>query len=93
MIINYRVSRFFLEGNFLHRKNNSKYRDVACIKSVLEFGVLVFIEGEKPDKNPEKTRRRKDGNQHETQPIYNARSGNRTRAIAVEIECSSVLNL
>ena len=48
----------------------------------LEFGVLVFVEGGKPE-NPEKNPRSKDENQQQTQPTCDARSGNRTRATAV----------
>ena len=47
----------------------------------LEFGMLVFAEGGKPEdpkKNP-----RKDENQHQTQPKFSARSGNRTWATVV----------
>ena len=44
----------------------------------LEFGVLVFEEGGKPE-NPEKNPRNKGENQQQTQYTYDAGSGNRTR--------------
>ena len=40
--------------------------------------MLVFEEGGKPE-NPEKNPRSKGENQQQTQPTYDARSGNRTR--------------
>ena len=40
--------------------------------------VLIFVEGGKPE-NPEKNPWNKDENQQQTQPTYDARSGNRTR--------------
>ena len=40
--------------------------------------MLVFKEGGKPE-NPEKNPRSKGENQQQTQPTYDARSGNRTR--------------
>ena len=49
--------------------------------------VLVFEERGKPE-YPEKTSRSKDENQQQTQPTYDAKSGNRTRATLVEGECS-----
>ena len=41
--------------------------------------MLVFVEGGKPE-YPEKNPRSKDENQQQTQPTYDAESGNRTRA-------------
>ena len=55
---------------------------VHCFQVVLEFGVLVFVEGGKPE-NPEKNPRSRKENQQQTQPTCDARSGNRTRATAV----------
>ena len=49
--------------------------------------VLVFVEGGKPE-NPEKNPRSRDENQQQTQPTYDARSGNRTRATLVASERS-----
>ena len=49
--------------------------------------MLVFVEGGKPE-NPEKNPRSKDENQKQTQPTYDAESGNRTRATLVGGECS-----
>ena len=49
--------------------------------------MLVFVEGGKPE-NPEKNPRSKDENQQQTQPTYDAESGNRTRATLVGGECS-----
>ena len=48
--------------------------------------MLVFVEGGKPD-NPEKNPRSKDENQEQTQPTYDAESGNRTRATLVGCKC------
>ena len=55
-----------------------------CIKAELEFGMLVFEEGGKPE-NLEKNPRSKDENQQQTQTTCtcDARSGNRTWATAV----------
>ena len=44
--------------------------------------MLVFAEGGKPE-NPEKNPRSKGENQQQTQPTYDAGSGNRTRATLV----------
>jgi len=52
------------------------------IEVELEFGVLFFVEGEKPE-NPEKNPRSKDENQQQNQPIYDAGSRIRTRATLV----------
>ena len=49
--------------------------------------MLVFVEGQTPE-NPEKNPRSKDENQQQTQPTYDAESGNRTRATLVGDECS-----
>ena len=49
--------------------------------------MLVFVEGGKPE-NPEKNPRSKDENQQQTQPTYDAGSGNRTRATLVGSERS-----
>ena len=49
--------------------------------------MLVFEERGKPE-HPEKTSRSKDENQRQTQPTYDAESGNRTRATLVGGECS-----
>ena len=49
--------------------------------------MLVFVEGGKPE-NPEKNPRSRDENQQQTQPTYDAESGNRTRATMVGGECS-----
>ena len=53
-----------------------------CFQIELEFGVLVFLEGGKPE-NPEKNPRNRDENQQKTQPTCDAGSRNRTRATAV----------
>ena len=55
---------------------------IHCFRIELEFGVLVFVEGGKPE-NPEKNPRSRDENQRQTQPTCDAGSGNRTRAAAV----------
>ena len=49
--------------------------------------MLVFVEGGKSEK-PEKNPRSRDENQQQTQPTYDAESGNRTRATLVGDECS-----
>ena len=49
--------------------------------------ILVFVEGEKPEKS-EKNPHSKDENQQKTQPTYDAETGNRTRATLVGGECS-----
>ena len=49
--------------------------------------MLVFVEGGKPE-NPEKNPRNRDKNQQQTQPTYDAETGNRTRATLVGGECS-----
>ena len=46
------------------------------IQIELEFGGLVFVEGGKPEKKA----RSKDEKQQQTQPTYDAGSGNQTRA-------------
>ena len=61
---------------------STRWLFVHCFQIELEFGVLVFVEGGKPE-NPEKNPRSKDENQQQTQPTCDARSGNRTRATAV----------
>ena len=48
----------------------------------LEFRVLVFLEGGKPE-GSEKNPWSKDENQQQTQPTCDTRSGNRTQAIGV----------
>ena len=45
------------------------------------------MEGGKPE-NPEKNPRSRDENQQQTQPTYDAESGNQTRATLVGGECS-----
>ena len=57
------------------------------MKNELEIEVLVFLEGGKleyPEKNP----RSRNGNQQQTQPTYDAGSGNRTQDTLVGGECS-----
>ena len=49
--------------------------------------MLVFVEGGKPE-YPEKNPRSGDENQQQTQPTYDAESGNRTRATLVGGECA-----
>ena len=49
--------------------------------------MLVFVEGGKLE-NPEKNPRSKVENQQQTQPAYEAESGNLTRATLVGGECS-----
>ena len=49
--------------------------------------MLIFVEGGKPE-NPEKNPRSRDENQQQTQPTYDAGSGNWTQATAVEGERS-----
>jgi len=49
--------------------------------------MLIFEEGGKLD-NPDKNPRSKDENQQQTQPTYDAGSGNRARDTLVGGECS-----
>ena len=49
--------------------------------------MLVFVEGGKLE-NPEKNPRSKDENQQQTQPTYDAETGNQTRATLMGGECS-----
>ena len=49
--------------------------------------MLVLVEGGKSE-NPEKNPRSKDENQQQTQPTYDAESGNRTRGTLARGECS-----
>ena len=62
---------------------------VYCFQVELQFGMLVFVEGGKPE-DPEKNPWSKDANQQQTKPACDARSGNRTRATVVggERSCS-----
>ena len=53
----------------------------------LEFRSVGFVEGGKPE-NPKKNPRSRDENQQQTEPTYDAGSGNRTRATLVGSECS-----
>ena len=48
----------------------------------MEFGVLFFEEGGKPE-NPENNPWSKDENQQQTQPTCDSGAGNRTQATAV----------
>ena len=50
---------------------------VHCFPVELEFGMLLFVEGEKME-DSEKNPWSRDENQQQTQPICDARSGNRT---------------
>lgn len=50
---------------------------VHCFPVELEFGMLLFVEGEKLE-DSEKNPWSRDENQQQTQPICDARSGNRT---------------
>ena len=58
----------------LHRRAQELIETCTCIKIELEFRVLVFVEGGKPE-NPEKNPRSKDENQQQTQSTYDAGSG------------------
>ena len=49
--------------------------------------MLVFEEGGKPE-YPEKNPQSRNENQQQTQPTYDAETGNRTRATLVGGECS-----
>ena len=50
---------------------------VHCFPVELEFGMLIFVEGEKLE-DSEKNPWSRDENQQQTQPICDARSGNQT---------------
>ena len=56
-------------------------RSKVSVRSRLNWNLkmLVFVEGGKPE-NPEKNPRSKDENRQQTQPTYDAESGNQTRA-------------
>ena len=56
-------------------------------RSSWNLEMLVFVEGGKPE-NPEKNPRSRDENQQQTQPTYNAESGNGTWPTLVGGECS-----
>ena len=56
-------------------------------RSNCNLEMLVFVEGGKPE-YPEKNPRSRDENRQQTQPIYDAESGNRTRAALMGGECS-----
>ena len=58
-----------------------------CSRLNWNLEMLVFVEGGKPE-NPEKNPRSKDENQQQTQPTYDAKSGNQTQATLVEGKCS-----
>ena len=82
-----------LRANFVTRYKNKPYfvrvtKKTAKLTNLwpLEFGVLAFVEGGKPE-NPEKNPRSRNENQ-QTQPTCDAGSGNRTRTTAVRGERS-----
>ena len=56
-----------------------EWLSIHCFQIDLEFGVLFFVEGGKPEKNPQN----RDENQQQAQPTCDTVSGNRTRATAV----------
>ena len=72
-------------------RNFSGIRGVALLSTVSRSNwnleMLLFVEGGKPE-YPEKNPRSRDENQQQTQPTYDAESGNRTRATLVEDERS-----
>ena len=57
---------------------STKWLFIHCFQIEL---VSIFVEGGKPE-NPEKNPRSRDENQQQTQSIYDAGSGNRTRDTA-----------
>ena len=59
----------------------------AVTRSNWNFEILFHVEGGKSEYR-EKNPRSKDENQQQTQPIYDAETENRTRAILVGDECS-----
>ena len=61
---------------------STKWLFIHCFRIELEFRSVGFCEGGKPE-NPEKNPRSRDENQQQTQPTYDAGSGNRTRATLV----------
>ena len=74
-----------LNGNF------SGFHRVALLSTVSRSNwnleMLVFVEGGKPE-YPEKKPRNRDENQQQTQPTYDAETGNQTRATFGGCECS-----
>ena len=67
---------------FTHRAPKSSlgnsFKGVRAFQVEFELEMLVFVEGGKSE-NPEKNPRSKNENQQQTQPIYDAESGNRIR--------------
>ena len=72
-------------------RNFSGIHGVALLSTVSRSNwnseMLVFVEGGKPE-NPEINPQSRDENQQQTQPTYDAETGNRTRATLVGGECS-----
>ena len=71
-------------------KNSLGTRSKVTVRSRSNWNleILVFAEGGKAE-NPEKNPRSRDENQQQTQPTYDAESGNRTRATLVGGKCST----
>ena len=61
---------------------------VHCIQIELEFGKCWFLRRGENRSTRRKTSRSRAENQQQTQPTYDAESGNRTRATLVGGECS-----
>ena len=67
-------------------KRTLQYGDT--LQFELEFGNVGFFKRGENKNTRGKTSRSKDENQQQTQPTYDAESGNRTRATLVGGECS-----
>ena len=67
-----------------HNSNQLKNLWPSNSRSNWNLEMLVFEEGRKPE-NPEKNPQSKGENQQQTQPTYDAGSGNQTRDITVHI--------
>ena len=69
------------------KSSRNSFKGVRAFQVELDLVMLVFVEGGKPE-NPEKNPRSRDENQQQTQPIYDAETGNQTLATLVGGECS-----
>ena len=61
---------------------------VHCIRIELEFGKCWFLRRGENQSTRRKTSQSREENQQQTQPTYDAETGNRTRATLVGGECS-----
>ena len=87
----------FLYNGYVHNNNNNNGLTVDihivalivhCIRIELEFGKCWFLRRGENRSTRRKTSRSREENQQQTQPTYDAETGNRTRATLVGGECS-----